>query len=139
MEKFMLNNDIKIFCVTAKSFPYGVLEAHQTLHSLAPYTKERKYFGISRPVNGVIVYKSAAEELVKGDLSKHGLEESVIKKGKYVCIIVHNFMENIPAIGKAFDKLTAHPDIDPNGFCIEWYLNKKDVRCMVRLDPTKLT
>jgi hypothetical protein len=63
MEKFMLNNNIKVFCVTAKSFPYGVLEAHQTLHSLAPYTKERKYFGKSRPVNGVIVYKSAAEEL----------------------------------------------------------------------------
>jgi hypothetical protein len=29
--------------------------------------------------------------------------------------------------------LLTQPNIDPNGYCLEWYLNGKDVRCMVRL------
>ncbi len=79
MEKFMLNNDINVFCVSAKSFPNGILEAHQTLHLLVPFVKERRYFGISRPYKDTIVYKAAAEELEKGDLSKHGLKKFVIR------------------------------------------------------------
>ena len=51
----------------AKSFPEGILEAHQTLHALVPYSQNRKYFGISRPENGNIVYKAAAEELIEGE------------------------------------------------------------------------
>ena len=33
--------------------------------------------------------------------------------------------------------LISQPDIDPNGYCLEWYLNDMDVRCMVRLDDNK--
>ena len=133
MENFTLDKDIKVYCVTAKSFPDGVLEAHQKLHALVPYSQERKYFGISRPENGKIMYKSAADELVKGDLSKHDLEEFIIPKGRYRYHIVKNFMQNIPAIGETFQQLISQPDIDPNGHCIEWYLSDKDVKCMVRL------
>ena len=87
METYELENDIEVFCVTAKSFPDGVLEAHQALHALVPFSSERKYFGISYPnKEGNIIYKAAANELDKGDLSKHGLESFVIKKGKYILL-----------------------------------------------------
>ncbi len=117
----------------AKSFPEGILEAHQTLHALVPYSQNRKYFGISRPENGNIVYKAAAEELIEGELKQHGLEEFTITAGEYLYIILKDFMQNIPAIGKAFNELTSHPHIDPNGYCIEWYLSDRDVKCMVKL------
>ena len=133
MENYNLEKDIKVFCITAKSFPEGVLEAHQSLHSLVPYSSDRKYFGISRPENGVIIYKSAAEELEKGELSKHGLEEFIIKKGNYISIVIKDFMKNIPAIGNTFKELTAHKGIDPNGYCIELYKNDDELRCMVKL------
>ena len=134
MDTFNLEEDIEVFCVTARSFPDDVLEAHQTLHALVPYSPERKYFGISYPdAPGHIIYKAAAEELVPGDLSKHGLEKFVIKKGKYICILINDFMKDIPSIGKAFQELITQPAIDPNGCCVEWYLSEKDVRCMVRL------
>jgi len=139
MENFKLASDIKVYCIKAKSFPQGVLEAHQKLHSLIPYTLERKYFGISRPEvesQGKIVYSAAADELVAGDLSKYNLEEFIIPKGNYISIIAHNYMDNLPAIGKAFDKLTAFSEIDPQGYCIEMYLNDKEVRCMIRLNKS---
>ena len=51
---------IGVLCITATSFPSGIMDAHQKQHELIPYTTERKYFGISRPENGGIVYKAAA-------------------------------------------------------------------------------
>ena len=134
MEKYKLDKDINVFYVTATSFPDGALEAHEKLHALIPYSLERKYFGISRPENGgEIVYKAAAEELSAGDLRQHGLEEFIIPKGNYISINIENFMQDIPAIAQAFDALTSYKEIDPNGYCIEWYLTDKVVRCMVKL------
>lgn len=133
MERFTLENDIRVFCTTAKSFPDGALEAHQKLHALVPYSPDRKYFGISRPEHGQIIYKAAAEELQQGELSRHGLDEFVIKKGEYIFLMVRNLMQNIPEIGKAFEKLVHRPDIDPDGYCIEWYVSQDDVKCMVKL------
>ncbi len=134
MEEFILENDIKVFCVAAKSFPYGIAEAHQTLHGYVPFSVNRKYFGISCPdKTGKIIYKAATEELEKGELSKYHLEEFSIPKGKYIFLIIKDFRKNISAIDKAFKEILATPGIDPNGFCLEWYLNDTDCRCMVKL------
>ncbi len=128
-----LDRDIKVFCVAAKSFPDGILRAYQALHALVDFNPKRKYFGLSRPENGKIIYKAAAEELDIGELSKHHLEEFIIAKGNYIHIVVKNFMKNIPAIGMAFEKLIADKRLDPNGLCVEWYFNESDCQCMVRL------
>ena len=133
MEDFILNEDIDVFCVTAKSFPDKILEAHQTLHGLIAFNPERRYFGLSRPdESGKIIYKAAAEELYPGELSKHQLEKFRILKGTYHAVLVHRFRDHVEKIGEAFQKMIALNTIDPNGICIEWYLGDDDVRCMVR-------
>src|SRR4030081_1877810 len=100
METITQDKDITVFCVTAKSFPDGVMEAHQKLHSLVPFSTQRKYFGISRPENGVIVYRAAAEELTPGEGKKLNCETLVLKKGKYISKTIHDYMKDIPSIGK---------------------------------------
>lgn len=133
MEKFDLNADVETFYIEASTFPEGVLAAHQKLHSLVPYANERRYFGLSWMENGKIVYKAAAEELVPGELSKHDLETLTIPAGEYESILVNNFMNDIQGIAAAFDQLIQLPNIDPMGYCIEWYISDTDVRCMVRV------
>lgn len=133
MENFILEQAIKVFCVTATSFPDGIKSAHETLHSLVPFSNERKYFGLSRPENGVIIYKAAAEEKKAGEGESLGCETIVIKSGRYICLTVLDFMNDITAIGKAFQELLTRPDLDPEGYCVEWYLNEKDVKCMIRI------
>jgi hypothetical protein len=133
MEKFTLDKSIKVFCITAKSFPDGVMEAHRKLHELVPLLSQRRYFGISRPDKGVIIYKAAAEELEDGEAEKLGLEPFVIKSGEFISITIPDFAKDMQSIGRAFKELLASPDIDPDGYCLEWYLNEKDVRCMVPL------
>jgi hypothetical protein len=134
MEEIILDQDIKVFAVTASSFPDGVMEAHTKLHSIVPFSTERKYFGLSRPENGHIIYKAAAEGLEGDEAEKIGLHSMVIKRGNYISITIEDFMKDIQSIGKAFNEILSHPGIDPDGYCVEWYLQGKDVKCMVRLE-----
>jgi hypothetical protein len=134
MNIYKLEKDVHVFCKTASSFPGGVKEAHESLHRLVSFSTERKYFGLSwMNKEGGIVYKAAAEELIPGELSKHGLESFAIRKGNYIYIDVKNVMQNIPAIGQAFTQLKSDERIDPQGAAVEWYFNETDVRCMIRI------
>src|SRR5690606_41915616 len=96
MEKVNFEKDIKVFYVTAKSFPEGIKDATDKLHSLFPFTKERKIFGLSRPENnGPIVYKAAAEEMTEGEAEKLGCDTMIIPKGIYISIPVNDFRKDI--------------------------------------------
>jgi len=133
-QQYLLDKDIKVMCVKASSFPAGVMEAHQNLHSKVPFSTERKYFGLSRPENGGgIVYKAAAQEIKDGEAEELGLESFTIKKGAYTSIQVHNYMQDTKNIGEAFNQLLTNPGIDPQGYCLEWYISDKDVLCLVPL------
>lgn len=140
MENFILDKDIRVFYITAKSFPDGIADAFHELHSLLPASQERILFGISRPENGVIVYRAAAEETTPGEAARLNLETLIIRKGQYISIVINDYRQDIQNIGKAFKILLAKPGIDPEGYCVEWYGepgrtgNDKDVRCMVRLN-----
>ena len=133
MKRIKIEKDIKVFYIQAKSFPDGVMEAFQKMHSLIEFPPQRRNFGISRPENGEIVYKVASEELIKGDLEKNNLKEFIIPHGEYIGIEIKNFRNDLSSIKKAFDKLLDSPDIDKNGYCIEEYKGTDDVFCMVRL------
>ncbi len=135
MKTITLQEDIKIFYVTASSFPAGIPEAMEKLHSIIPFSNDRKYISVSRPENNeAIVYKAGATELNEGELSKHNLQSMILKKGKYYCLEVHNFRKDVMAIANAFEKLIAQKDIDPRGYCVEWYSNTSEsVKCLVRI------
>lgn len=131
MEMIVIELDIKVLYVTAASFPEGIQGAHERLHEIIPYSKERRYFGLSRPENGVIVYRAAAEQFEQEQ--DFNCEALIIKKGKYRSITVANYKNDPQKITKAFNELISYPDIDPNGYCVEWYQGDEDLKCMVRL------
>lgn len=135
METISIDGDIFVAYIQAGSFPEGVMAAHEQLHLHFPSSdKDRKFYGLSRPENaGAISYKAAAEVRDEKDAQVTGLPTLVIKKGKYVSITIHDFMQDITAIGSAFQQLLMQPGIDPNGYCVEVYVNEKDVQCMVRM------
>ena len=45
-------------------------------------------------------------------------------------------MSDTQGVGHAFEKMLALEEIDPNGYCLEWYISKQEVRCMVPLVNT---
>ena len=134
MVTIKLDEDIAVMCVSAESFPAGVMAAHQKLHSIVPPSSERNYYGLSRPEgSGGIMYVAGAEELQSGEAEKLNLKTIIIKKGRYISATVIDYMKDLPSIGSIFQQMIARPDVYPEGYCVEWYLNDKDVQCMVRL------
>ena len=139
MDPYYLNTDINLICVTANSFPDGIMAAFDKLHSLIPSKEPRKIFGVSygNGKNGII-YKAAAEEKLEGEAKQLGCESFTAKKGEYTSIYITDFMKDIRSIGRAFHELLTDKRIDENGYCLEMYLNSnKDVLCLVKLDPEK--
>jgi predicted transcriptional regulator YdeE len=133
MDTISLDKDITVFCVRAASFPDGIMGAYERLRLIIGENSRRRIFGLSRPENGTIVYRAAAEESHPGEGKELDFETIVIRSGKYVSETLHNYWDDLSAIGRVFDKLLANPDIDPAGYCVEDYFADKDVRCMVRL------
>ena len=128
-----MTEDIHVHCITASSFPDGVQEAHKALRSLLNDKIHYQYFGLSWPDrNDGLIYKAAAEESQEGELAKHSLEKMVILKGSYLFIDLVDFMKDLTAFGRTFQELIHDDRVDPNGFCIEWYLNENLCRCMVK-------
>jgi len=135
MENRIIDKDIPILYVTATSFPEGILDAFEKLHVHIPFSPERSFYGLSRPENGRgTVYKAAAEVKAPDEARKFKLDTMVIPQGKYIAESVHNFRDDVSLIGKTFEKLLEHPNLDPQGYCVEWYLpDDRDVICMVRV------
>lgn len=134
MEKRIIEQDIHVLYVNASSFPDGVLAAFEKLHVHLPFSEERNFYGLSRPEKGEgIVYKAAAEIKSPDEAERFMLETMAIPKGTYIFETVKNFMQDVSLIGTTFNKLLKVSDLDPQGYCVEWYLpNDKDVMCMVR-------
>jgi len=140
MKPYFLNSDINVLCVTASSFPDGIMAAFNKLNSLVQEPGSRRVFGISYgDGNKNIIYKAALEENSADEAARLGCERFTIEKGEYISEHIEDFMKNIPAMGLAFQEMCRDKRIDSNGYCIEMYLNNnKDVLCMVKLDPAKL-
>ena len=140
METFKLENEINLFCIKAKSFPAGIMDAHQKLTSIAKSLGKRNYFGISYAHNNETLYMAAAEIKSNNETIPAGCDTYTLKKGNYISIYISDFAKDVSQIGKAFEILLADPRIDEQGCCAECYLPEgadgtaaKDVRCMVRL------
>jgi len=135
METFELKEDIKIICNQAKTFPEGIKEAFDTLQQSLPDCEKRTWYGLSSPnEKGVVIYKAAVTELTDEEAEKFGFKPFTITKGIYISKTISDWMKNPQVIGDTFMELLEHPDIAPDGYCLEWYKNDTDVQCMVRLN-----
>jgi hypothetical protein len=132
MEPYTLTHDIEVFYVKADSFPEGIKPAFEKLTSFLPDMKGRKLYGISRPEGGKeIIYRAAVAAESRNEGDQYGLESFIIRKGIYMSEVRKNYEEDPSGISKLFDELLQSPGLDPEGYCLEDYLNEKDVRCMV--------
>lgn len=134
MESYNLSKDMKLLCLEATSFPTGIEAAFKDLETRIGGRDGRTFFGISRGSKTGILYKAAVLESSEGEGEKLGLETYIVKKGEYVTETIFDWMQNTSKIGEAFQALLAHPQLDMNSYCVEWYKGENEVLCMVRLD-----
>jgi hypothetical protein len=140
MEKFELDRDIHLLGVQAASFPDGISAAYQKLTSTEGAAFFRSYYGISYGSEEGIVYFASGEPVNNQGIIPKGCTTYTLKKGTYISRYLPDFTTDISQVGKVFEELLSHPDLDAKGCCAECYFpegvaveNAKDIRCMVRL------
>lgn len=134
MEKYKIEQDIKLFYVQAASFPLDVGGAFTKLNDLIGHNKTRPLYGISFPGGtGSLVYRAAVEETFPGEAEKAGCPTFVVRKGDYISAFLPDWKKDESIIGRTFQELLRDPRIDKQGYCLELYPNEKDVRCLVPL------
>ena len=134
MEKYKIEQDMKLLYVQADSFPLGVGGAFKKLNELIGHNKSRLLYGISFPDGaGNLVYRAAVEEISPGEAEKAGCPIFVIRKGDYLSAYLSDWKKDESIIGHTFQELLRDPHIDKQGYCLEIYPNEKDVQCLVPL------
>ncbi len=133
MEIYNLKNDLKIFCVTAKSFPYEIKQAFGALISMLPSIDDRTFFGIAYQNKvGDMIYKAAVLESFEGEAEELGCEKFTIEKGEYLTETLKDWKKNESMIGLTFRKFS-ESKYNATFPCVEWYKGD-DVMCMVKLN-----
>ena len=128
-----LKDRFEIWVKKAKSFPEGVLEAHQYLHGLISRSENRKYYGKSKGNSNEGTDYWAGISIENGDNFKE-LEKETILEGRYYCKNLTGYMKNPSIIGEAFQEMLKHPELDhATGYCLEDYVSDEEVICMVKL------
>jgi len=132
MNDYFFEHDILIACKRASRFPEGVAKAFETLHATIPFSTERKFMSFSWMNDEKEIVYLAGAEILNGE-SFPSLENITLKKGKYRGKVIKNFMNKIPQLGQLFQELCRDPNLDKEGYCVEWYFNETDVKCFVKL------
>lgn len=135
MEIINRSKNQNVLCVKADKFPEGIKDAFDKLYVSLTNPEKRTFYGISyMGENGEIIYKAAADELSEKESEETGFERFTIEKGDYISKRIEDFMNNIPKIGETFNELFKDERIDKvKGYCLEEYVNNKDVICMIKL------
>jgi predicted transcriptional regulator YdeE len=126
--------NLTIYCKKAESFPMGVKAAFKFMHSLVDFDPRRMQLGLSRLLpDGGMDYWAGSQELHEGEFQKHNLETITLPAGEYRYVVVKQYMEQISAIGEAFQYLMDNLDHDTEPMGVEWYVSMEEVWCMLKI------
>jgi hypothetical protein len=133
---YELEQDMKVFCIQAKSFPNDIGKAFGDLISLLPTVEGRTFFGVSyQDKHHNMVYHAAVLESYEGEGADYRCETYVIQKGEYLSELLKGWKKNETSIGLTFKKMSEVRS-DTVFPCVEWYQGE-DVFCMIRIDNSK--
>ncbi|HEY0680441.1 MAG TPA: hypothetical protein VGD17_19295 [Chitinophagaceae bacterium] len=133
MESYKVADDLNVFGMEVKTFPFGIPEAFDSLKNKLRLNDDRYFFGISKCINGKVVYKAAVTEAFDGEAEQYGCERYVIEKGEYLSESLCDWPQQTHAIKEVLDILTRDDRVDDRYPCIEWYKDNKEMICMVKM------
>lgn len=132
MDSFTFQEDTPVFCVTALNGRQGAADAMATLKSLLPDDSRRHVYGLYWPGKDGGTYKAAMSKL-EGDSFIESGEVFTIKNGPYNSFYITDYRSQPGSVDRAFEILRGQHEVDPEGYCLEWYVNEHDVKCLVPL------
>lgn len=131
MDIIQLNQSFLVKGIKANSFPEGIQTAHDQLRAALQPESGHSFYGISYPRrDGNMEYLAAANQLAQQEQTA-ALEPFQIRAGSFLAITLPQWSSNIGVIEQIFRQLTDDARIDPQGYCLEEYIGKDTLRCLV--------
>ncbi len=140
MEKYELKDNVKVFGIQVKTFPYGIEQAFDALFKMLPAeSRMRSYCGISKfGKDGSILYYAAAEEIFNGEAEKYSCDRFIIEKGEYLTETIYDWYKKTDCIKDVFHILMQDTRIDKTKPCVEWYKSNDEMICMVKMVSSEI-
>lgn len=121
MEKYHIDDDIKVWALEAKNFPQGIPETFMKLEKIVGGFDGKDVYGLSVCNGDKVQYWAAVAGKTDGELPKGELESMAIAKGDYLSTTLQNWQENTGQMPELFDELGQSPEAKPKAWCIECY------------------
>lgn len=138
MEKYNLEQDLKLFGIQVKTFPNGIKEAFDGIIKKLPPEDKRFYYGVSECTNEGIVYIAATAETFEGEGKRYGYENYVVEKGEYLAETVQGWLKKTHCIKDVFEEMFKDIRADRAKPCVEVYKNDDEMMCLVKTLQAKV-
>lgn len=136
MDVYKLKDDLRLFYVTARSFPYGMAAAFATLENRLRVCRGRVFLGlVDTDAQGTTTYRAAATQAYPGERPRHPIGTFVLPRGEYWGKTIPPGHDRQTHTAPAFAALRGNPRVDAGFPAVEWYGDCGTITCMLRMDP----
>ena len=137
MEKYNLQNDLRVLGIQVKTFPFGMKEAFDELARTLPKGEAQPFYGISKCTKDGILYIAAALETFEGEAEKYGYKTYTVEKGEYLSVPIFDWMKKTDSIKNVFEEMLKDERSDKSKPCVEIYKTDHEMVCLVKVDAAK--
>lgn len=129
MKLIVVEKDIKLMAIKAKSFPHGIQEAWKELESKISSKRGKKFYGILQTAKSNLNYYACVN---RNEVDTYQISDQVtIKKGRYLAKEINSWQSDTTVIENTFMQLFSQDGIDDESPFIEFYKSKNTLVCMV--------
>lgn len=133
MEKYIQQEDIKLYGIHVKTFPEGIKESFDIL--MEAFGDSQSYYGVSWvSKDGSIQYYSSVSVPDCSEAKPAIYERLIISKGNYTISTIFDWLSKTDSVKDVFHELLGGACPCKERPCIEWYKSDEEMLCMVRMD-----
>ena len=118
-------SEVQVMYVESAAGLAGAAEAFRQLEARLPGLKGRKFYGTFQPPDGP--YRACVASASGDDATSLGLTTWTIPGGKYSRSKLANWEDDLPEIGRSFQRMARECERDPSRPSVEFYRSQKEL------------
>lgn len=124
---------VRLSVCRAEAFPSGIRAAWQRLEERVGTLRGRKFYGLTLPEEGQLVYYAGVEPLDAEEVRALGFPTLTIEGGRFARVKLDDWSEHTAEIGPIFDYLMQTYPMQPGAPTIEFYRSQSELHLLIPL------
>lgn len=124
---------VRLSVCRAETFPGGIPAAWQRLEERVGSLRGRKFYGLTLPEEGQLVYYAGVESRDAEEVRALGFPTLTIEGGRFARVKLDDWPEHTAEIGPIFDYLMQTYLMQPDAPTIEFYRSQTELHLLIPL------